>query len=412
MKPNVLLFVDSFNQGGSERQTVQLARLLSESGRFKVHLAALSGEGVLRQEAERLNIGEITEYPLTSFYDLNAAKQFSRLVRFMRAKRLQIVHTNDFYTNIFGTFAARFARVPVRIASRRMSTVGEFFSKRKQRLEHAAYRRAHVVLANAEAIRQEVIAEGVPEAKTVTVYNGLDLARLTATQNSTRAELLAAATLPAGLAERKVVTVVANMRHRLKDQATFLRAAREVRAQVKDAVFVLAGEGELVDEMKALATELGLSNDAYFPGRVGRVAELLAASDVCVLSSKGVEGFSNSIIEYMAARRPVVATDIGGAREAIVENETGFVIPPEQPDMMAERIVRLLQNPQLAAEMGARGRARVEREFSCEAQLRRTEELYERLLKQNSVRMIADGDDNNARVVGTTKGETTRSIVA
>lgn len=399
MKPNVLLFVDSFHQGGSERQTVQLARLLSESGRFNVRLAALSGEGVMRAEAERLNIGEITEYPLTSFYDVNAARQFRRLVKFMRASELQIVHTNDFYTNVFATFAASVARVPVRIASRRMSTVGEFFSKRKQKLEHAAYRRAHMVLANAEAIRQEIVAEGVPEQKTVTVYNGLDLERLTATENSSRTELLQAAGLPVELANRPVVTVVANMRHRLKDQATFLRAAQRIKAQVKDAAFVLAGEGELVEEMKQLAAELGLANDAYFPGRVGRVAELLAASTVCVLSSKGIEGFSNSIIEYMAARRPVVATDIGGAREAIVEGKTGFIVPPEQPEMMAQCITRLLQNPQLAQEMGERGRARVETEFSCAAQLRRTELLYEQLLEQHGVCRLP-ARNNNAHVVG------------
>jgi len=133
--------------------------------------------------------------------------------------------------------------------------------------------------------------------------------------------------------------------------------------------------------LQQLAADLGLADSAFFIGRCNRIADLLAISDVCVLSSKGVEGFSNSILEYMAAGRPVVATDIGGAREAVVNGETGYVVKPQDFEAMAAHLISLLREPQKASAMGAQGRNRVLEQFSCEAQLKRVEELYGKLLK-------------------------------
>ncbi|HEY0408258.1 MAG TPA: glycosyltransferase, partial [Pyrinomonadaceae bacterium] len=116
----------------------------------------------------------------------------------------------------------------------------------------------------------------------------------------------------------------------------------------------------------------------FFTGRCGRVAELLAVSDVCVLSSKA-EGFSNSILEYMAAARPVVATDVGGAREAVIEGETGYLVPAGDAALMAKRIVSLLKDTERARAMGEHGRSTIERRFSCEAQLETTLNLYHTL---------------------------------
>ena len=160
----------------------------------------------------------------------------------------------------------------------------------------------------------------------------------------------------------------------------FLRSARQVKEAVPDAAFLLAGEGELSDSLRALARELGIDDSTFFLGRCENVAELLSVSEVCVLSSKA-EGFSNSILEYMAAARPVVVTDVGGAREVVVEGETGYLVSSGDDAMMAARLIELLRDPEKARLMGGRGRRVVEEKFSCEAQLARTEELYDQLLK-------------------------------
>ncbi len=380
MKRNVLQLIGSFHEGGSERQAVQLARLLKENGRYGVHIACLDASGVLRDEVERLGFGEIPEFPLTSFYDRNAIKQLRRFARFLREREIVVVHTHDFYTNVFGMPGAALARVPGRIASRR-ETKG--WRTAVQRLvERRAYGFAHTVVANAEAVRDQLLAEGVRREKTVTIYNSLDIGRVSSSSAMRRDDALAALHLRGGN-NGQLVTIVANLRHKVKNHSMFLRAAHRVSQAMPQTRFVIAGEGELMTSLRAMAEGLGLGDKVSFIGRCDRIGELLALSDVCVLSSTA-EGFSNSILEYMAAARPVVATDVGGAREAIIHGQTGYLVPSDDDVAMAERIVSLLRDPTSARAMGRRGRRIIEEKFSCEAQLERIEGLYDRLLEGTS----------------------------
>ena len=372
MKPAVLQLIDSFNQGGSERQALQLTRLLAQSDRFKVHLACLSPEGFLRDSIDDLNLGEIPSFPLNSFYDRNTVRQLRRFVRWVKSSRIDILHTHDFYTNIFGMAGGALARLPVRIASMR-ETAGMRNAWQKQ-AQRVAYSLAHQVVANSNAVRDKLIGDGVAPEKVSVIFNGLDVRRLATTLS--RVQSLSLLGMPA---ERRFITIVANMRHEVKDYPMFLRSARQVKEAVPDVAFLLAGEGELSESLRVLARDLGIDNSTFFLGRCENVAELLAISEICVLSSKA-EGFSNSILEYMAAARPVVVTSVGGAREVVSEGETGHLVPSGDDAMMAERLIALLQDPERARAMGARGQRVVKEKFSCEAQLARTESLYDRLL--------------------------------
>jgi glycosyltransferase involved in cell wall biosynthesis len=380
MRRNVLQLIDSFRLGGSESQAVQLARLLHESGRYRVHVACLDRSGPLFREAERLEVGEIPEYPLNSFYDRNAIVQVRRFARFLREREIDVVHAHDFYSNIFGMMGAALARVPVRIASRRESAKR---SAVKRRLERGAYRLAHAVVANCEEIRRQLIDEGVAAQKIETLYNGLDTSRVAAPPDLRREDALDLCGLPRTESRRRFISIVANLRA-VKDHATFLRAARRVRARVPESAFIIAGEGELDAALRSLAGELELARDVFFIGRCERVAELLSLSEACVLSSTS-EGFSNSILEYMAAARPVVVTDVGGAREVVEDGETGYLVAAGDDERMAARLVGLLNEPERARLMGERGARLVEQKFSCGAQLERAEVLYERLLARVKV---------------------------
>lgn len=383
MQPNVLQLIGSFHQGGSERQAIQLTQLLRSSDRYQVHLACLSPQGALRQQVEEMDLHEIPAFPLTSFYDYNASRQLARFVRFLRSRSIDVVQTHDFYTNVFGMIGAATARVGVRIAARRETSGVR--TRTQLKAEVLSYRLSHAIVANADAVKKVLLRQGISDGKIATIHNGLDLSRFSIPPGFNRDDLLSRLDLPAG---RRFVTIVANLRHPVKDHATFLRAASVVRSGVPDAAFVLAGEGELIRPMQELAKELGLQGHVFFLGRCERISELLAVSDVCVLSSTA-EGFSNVILEYMGAGRPVVATDVGGAREAIREGLTGFVVPPRNPETMAKRIMELLSDSSRAIAMGEAGRRIVEDEFSCGEQLRRTEELYERLLSTRKAALAA-----------------------
>ena len=377
MRLNVFLLIPSFHQGGSERQGVQLARLLSETGRYRVTLGCLDQSGVLLPEAEALGLGEQPTFPLSSFYDRNMLRQLRRCVALLKEQSIDVVQTFDFYTNVFGLTAAWLARVPLRIAARR-ETEGHR-TRAQTFVERRAFQLSHLIAANSEAGRQELIRDGVRAAKIVTVYNSVSVNRVSPMVNFDRSETLRSLGLPTD-SDLRLVTIVANLRSPYKDHPTFIKAAQIVSEAVPEAAFVLAGEGPLIEEMRYLSRQFGIGDRTFFLGRCMRVAELLALSDVCVLSSKGGEGFSNAIIEYMLAARPVVATDVGGAREAIVEGETGWIVPPGDHKALAARIIELLRDPVRAEKMGRRGRDVVKQKFSCEAQLTQIENLYHQLL--------------------------------
>jgi len=386
LRYNALQLIGSFHQGGSERQAVQLTKLLIESGRCNVFVATLDREGVLLEEMQRMGVHDIPEFRLNSFYDLHTARQVWRFARYLRKHEIDVVHAHDFYTNVFGMAAAALARVPVRIASRRESAV----RPESQRLvERSAYRMAHAVVANCEDVRQQLIREGVPAQKVRTVYNGLDVARVQPVQTDRR-EMLNSLELPE---QARFVTIMANMRAHVwnpepacyKDHPTFLRAAKRVHDSVPEAAFIIAGEGELMEATKELARSLGIADRTFFIGRCTDVGSVLSISDVCVLSSSS-EGFSNAILEYMAAGRPVVATDVGGAREAIVHGETGYLVPTGDHDQLAEHVVELLSDPESARSMGEAGRRRVNEKFSSGKQLQNVESLYNELLPQKGTK--------------------------
>ena len=331
----------------------------------------------MRSEVEKLGFREIPEFKLTSFYDLNFLKQLRRCARFLRENKIEIVQTHDFYTNVFGITSAKMARIPIKIASKR-ETRG-MRSNLQKVLEKQIFGVADAVVVNSKAVKDHLINEGISPRKLNVIYNGLDLERLKP-KTKNHSEICEKLGLPVD-ENIKFVTLVANLRHQVKNQPMFLRAAQKVSKKFPNAHFVIAGEGELKGDLEKLAVELGVSQNTHFTGRCEMIAELLSISYACVLCSLA-EGFSNSILEYMAAAKPVVATDVGGAREAITEGKTGFLVESDDDETMAQRLIDLLENEEKARDFGAVGKKVVEEKFSVAAQLRQTQELYQRILNE------------------------------
>ncbi|HEY0659441.1 MAG TPA: glycosyltransferase [Pyrinomonadaceae bacterium] len=368
---NVLQFIGSFHQGGSERQAVQLTRLLNEDQTYNIYVATLNKEGVLLGEIENLDLPEIPEFKLKSFYDANFFLQLKKCVRFMRENKIEIVHTHDFYTNVFGITAARLAGVECKIASKRETAAVR--SKAQKVVEKRIFKTADRIVANSEAVKKYLINENVPADKISVIYNGLDAKRLTPKETN-RTKIRAELSLPVD-ENTKFITLVANLRHEVKNQPMFLRVAQKVLRNFPETHFVLAGEGELKAGLENTAKDLQIEKHTHFIGRCAQVPELLLISYAGVLTSYA-EGFSNSILEYMAAGKPVVATNVGGAAEAIIENETGFLIESGDDETMANRLIELLENAEKTERFGEKAKAIVKEKFSLESQLNKTLELY------------------------------------
>lgn len=361
----------SFNLGGSERQAVQLARLLKEDGSVDVFVGAMRKEGELLAEVSAIGLGDIPEFRIGSFYGPKFVSEAMRCARFIRENGIDIIHSHDFYTNVFALAVSSVARVRMNIASKR-ETEG-MRSPAQKFAEGVAFRRAHRIVANSGAVKRHLVANGVESRKVSVVYNGLDLERMKP-RVTDRAEICGMLGLPAD-PETRFVTLVANLRHRVKNQFMLLRAAALLAERFGNVRFVIAGDGELRAGLENTAKGMGIAEKVHFIGRCERVPELLSVSSVGVLTSFH-EGFPNAVLEYMSAGLPVVGTDVGGVAEVLEDGVNGFLVPSDDHDALADRLAVLLSDEELSENMGSAGRARVESEFSLAAQLARTLEVY------------------------------------
>ena len=378
MKKRVLQLIGSFHQGGSERQAVNLIKLLKNEGSFDVFAATLNNEGVLRAEIDSFGLTEITEFPLTSFYNVNFVSKVRRCVKYLRDKKIDIVHTHDFYTNIFGMTAARIAGVPVRIASKRET--GGMRSRTQKLVEKIAFGQASAIIVNSTAVRDYLTEASINKEKIHIVYNGINANRFNITDKE-RTSTCQKLGVPTNVNAR-FITMVANLRHDVKNVPMLIRAAKRISNVRSNVHFIVAGEGELETQLKESARLSGIAENIHFIGRCDDIPALLGGSYAGVLTSTA-EGFSNSILEYMAAGKPVVATNVGGASEAVIDGETGFLVASDDDESLAGRLLELLDDHAKAAAFGVKGKHTVLEKFSQEAQLRATVELYNSLFKQN-----------------------------
>jgi glycosyltransferase involved in cell wall biosynthesis len=373
----LLTFTTLFAIGGTERHVVSLADGLDYS-RFEMEFGCLrrSGEFLAQIEARGLTVNE---YPVARLYGPHTLAQQLRFARHLRRRRIQIMHSYNFYPNVFAIPAARLARTPVVLASIR--DTGAQLTPRQRRVHRLWCRLADHVLVNAEAVREWLTAEGYDPSRISVIRNGLDLARFAPRGDdpSLRREL----GLPAGA---PLIAMLSRL-SRLKGVEDFLDAAATVAARFKEARFLVIGDNidpdgsEYRRELEDRAARLGLQQRVLFTGFRLDVPRLLSAVTVSVLPSLS-EGLSNTILESMAAGAPVVATRVGGSVEALEDGVDGLLVPPRDSAALSQAITWVLEHPEAARELGRRARARVAEEFSLQRMIRETECLYTRLLER------------------------------
>ncbi len=352
---------------GTERQVVETAKRL-HADRFDVHVVCLEDSPQLQSLK---GICHIAVFPTNSAKNLKGVSQAAQFRRYIGQHKLQIVHAYMNKTAAFAVMSAVGARHIV--VTSRLNT-GYWYTPAMRRFFRLLNTRTDAIMANSEeAKRIAVETEGLPPDKVHVVYQGVDMDRFRrGLGDATAAEKLG---VPRNA---RVVGIVANLRP-VKDHALFLRTAKIVAEQVEDAVFLLAGRGELYQELCGLAKELGIRERVFFTQGEGNIMDYLARMSVGCLTSFS-EGFSNAIMEYMAAGMPVVAINVGGNRDAIIEGETGFLVADRTPEAFAEPLVRLLRDEGLRVKMGEAGYRRCVENFEVGKTIGQLEEFYEGLI--------------------------------
>jgi len=329
------------------------------------HRAALVAHpaGELRQRAaEGLELVPLA--PVTEM-DLSAAFRLARVVKQLKP---DVVHAHDPHAVAMAALGLSMGTgpQPPLVASRRVDChiKGNAFSRWK-------YRQVDCFVCASDLIRRMLIGDGIPEDRTVTVHEGIDLERIAAAPPiDPHAEFW----LPHGAPV--VGNVAALVAH--KGQRHLIAAAALALREVPDARFVIAGEGELRPALERQIHDLRLEKHVLLAGFRPDVLSLHKGFDLFVMSSV-TEGLGTSLLDAMACGKAIVATTAGGIPEVVVDGETGLLVPPRDDAALAGAIVALLKDPGRRAAMGRAGFERVRRLFSAERMVQETLRVYSRV---------------------------------
>ena len=366
-KINILYLITEFDVGGAENMLYEVAMRMDRQ-KYNIHAACLTGRGPVGKKLSALGI-EVEYFCMRNSLDFRI---FKRLTRLLRKKNIYILHSYLFHANFIGRVAGKLAGVPVIVSSIRTS---EKEKRCHLWLDKLTSGLVDMETCVCEAVRQFTIKEaGISAGKLISIPNGIDLTKFDGKFNSEgkRAEL--------GIKElTKVIGTVGHL-SKPKGIEFFLRAAALILKEFQNIVFVIVGSGKLEDELKRLAKGLCIEDNVIFTGFRKDAVEIMSIFDIFVLPSLW-EGMPVAVLEAMALSKPVVVTAAGGCPELVTSGENGYLVEPADCTGLSKAIVNILKDPVLAERMGDNSRKKVE-QFSVDKMVERTEELYERLVKQ------------------------------
>jgi glycosyltransferase involved in cell wall biosynthesis len=235
-------------------------------------------------------------------------------------------------------------------------------------------KRFNTIITASNAIRDIHITDGVDKKKVITVYNGVDLVRFSnVNKMKVRKEL--------DIGNDEIILgMIANLSP-VKNHRDVILCIKKFHDNNINLHLVLAGDGPLRDDLQSFTEELGLNRYIHFLGRRKDIPDILSGIDIFVLASK-TEGLSNALLEAMAANKPVVATNVGGNPEVVINQETGYLIPSNNPDALYDAIHKLVISESKCKKFGETGHGRVSEIFSVESMIEKYESEIEKAITQ------------------------------
>jgi glycosyltransferase involved in cell wall biosynthesis len=358
----ILYFINGFFPGGKERRLMELIKYVRAKSLADVELVVMSCE---------IRYPQILELGINVHFLIRRTKKdvriFHQFFRLCKALDPDIIHTWDSMTSVYAAPVAKLLGIkfingmivgaPPAVTPMTSGWLRSRFT----------YLFSDAVVANSNA---GLRAYKAPAGKSICIYNGFNNDRINEMpdRESVRRDL--------GIETPRVVGMVASFND-MKDYDTYLLAAQKILATRGDVTFLAIGDGERLERCKTLVM-LQYQGKIRFLGWQAKVESIINVMDIGVLSSH-TEGLSNSILEYMALGKPVVATDVGGTPEIVIDGVTGFLVAHKDLVQLAAKILHLLDNPDQAQEMGEQGKRRVAEVFAIEKMVAGYMELYERL---------------------------------
>ncbi len=380
MKHKILYIIENIFFGGGERAFAQIINGLDKET-YEAYVACLpSGEFTERIKRSAI----ILPFDLRNRFDFTKIFQ---LVKIIRQKNIEIIHSQGARADFFARVAARLASVPALVSTIAMPVEGFDVGSIKKIiyivLDRFSERFVDRYIVVSEALRKRLIEKHkIPSKKIVKIYNGVeidsDASRL---MPDVRKKIMEELMIP----ENAMLAGTIGRLVWQKGLIYFIQAIKEINARWKmqDVRYLIVGEGKERNNLEQIINKLGLSDKVIFTGFCNDIKEILYSLDVFVLPSIR-EGQPIALLEAMATGTPIVATDIEGVNETIVDGITGILVPPKNPSALAEAIVCLLKDKKKAQEMGQAGRMVVEEKFNLKDKMEQHKRLYETIIVEKS----------------------------
>jgi glycosyltransferase involved in cell wall biosynthesis len=367
--PTICQVLHSLRVGGAEVLAARLARRLQD--RYRFVFACLDELGTLGEQMRQLGF-PVVVLGRRPGLDGRCALHLANL---LRRERVDLVHAHQ-YTPFFYALAARLIhRRPGILFHEHGRHFPDYPRRKRMLVNRLLLGRRDRVVGVGEAVRRALVAnEGIPPQRVAVIYNGIDLAGFANGYHDR-----AAARKDMGVGPGDLVLIQVARLDYLKDHATAVRTLERVVRHRPDTRLVLVGEGPEQAKIEEEVRRRGLEAHVRFLGLRKDVARLLPAADLFLLTSIS-EGIPLTLIEAMAAGLPVVATEVGGVGEVVVDECTGLLAPSGDDAALAARVIRLADDPALRRRLGQAGRARARAVFSEEEMHARYDQLYREML--------------------------------
>jgi glycosyltransferase involved in cell wall biosynthesis len=370
MKKIKLLFgLSQLGRGGLELQVLEICKRLSKD-KFVIYCLPLWPIYDLEEEFLKAGV-KIVKIHKKSSIDFSIVV---KLIEFLKNERIDIVHTWIFTSNTWTRIAAILCKIPVIIASERSVDIWKKYPHKI--VDKLLSKKTDLIISNSKAVNDFVVSGGIPANKCKIIYNGVDIKKLNKINkppNIIKKEI----NIPVN---KTIIGIVANFNPQ-KDYKNFVQAARLILKKRDDVHFVSVGIGPEFNTIIELTKKLRINDRFTFLGIRSDIPNLLTIMDIFTLSSTR-EGFSNAILEAMAVGLPVVATDVGGNAEAVIDGETGFIVPPQNPEKLAFALLQLIEFPKLRKKFGDEGKSRTELNFGINTMIESYSRSYLELLNK------------------------------
>lgn len=356
--------------GGTERQLIEMANRLTSTTCRPIVISLRDNQDSpvwqsLQCEKHILQV--------QSLASLQGIKKLWWLSRMLRRRSVNIVQTFFFDATLFGVLAGRLAGVKHILSCRR--DMGFWYDGKKVALLRLFNLLTTRILVNSSAVKEMVVSleKFRPDAIDI-IYNGIDCQAITMIAPASLTE-----EFPTLFADSPIVGIVSNLNRPVKRVDLFLKAAHLVLQNHPDCRFLIIGDGRLRTQLETKARTMGINHSVVFGGARPNAMAYIKQFDIGVLTSDS-EGFPNAILEYMAAGKPVVATNVGGNPELITHRENGLLVPVNDHKALAAAINALILDEPTRKKMGQENKIKVEKQFNWSNRIGELEEYYHGLV--------------------------------